>query len=350
MSGAIPVEALTEFCRNVFIAAGTPERVAADVASSLVYADMRGVASHGVVRTAIYTQRLEKGLVAADAEPIIEREDGSVMLIDGASNYGTYVGRKAVGHAIALADRLGVGCVGVRHSTHFGMAAFYAREAIARGKIAIVLSNASQTMPPPGGIRPFIGTNPLCIAMPTPFAAPFVLDMATSVVARGKIMVAAARGEAIPEGWATDAEGRPTTDAQAALGGLLLPLGGAKGFMISMAIDILCGVLTGAGFGPGVGNMYKNWTDEQDIGHFFLVIDVERFMPLGRFLERIGAYLTALKAEPRAPGVDELLYAGEIEHRLEQKALAEGIELPPAVLADLRELAGKYGIETALFG
>jgi LDH2 family malate/lactate/ureidoglycolate dehydrogenase len=272
------------------------------------------------------------------------------MLIDGASNYGAYVGRKAVGHALALADRLGVGCVGVRHSTHFGMAAFYAREAIARGKIAIVLSNASQTMPPPGGIRPFIGTNPLCIAMPTPLPAPFMLDMATSVVARGRIMVAAVRGEPIPEGWATDAEGRPTTDAQAALGGLLLPIGGAKGFMISMAIDILCGVLTGAGFGPGVGNMYKNWTDEQDIGHFFLVIDVERFMPLGRFLERIGAYLTALKAELRAPGVDELLYAGEIEHRLEQKAMAEGIELPPAVLADLREVAAKYRVETSLLG
>jgi LDH2 family malate/lactate/ureidoglycolate dehydrogenase len=350
MSGAIPARALTEFCRNLFIAAGTPERVAADVAASLVYADMRGVASHGVVRTAIYTQRLEKGLVAPHAEPVIERKDGSVMLIDGASNYGAYVGRKAMGHAIALADKLGVGCVGVRHSTHFGMAAFYARDAIARGKIAIVLSNASQIMPPPGGIRPFIGTNPLCIAMQTPFAAPFILDMATSVVARGKIMAAAARGEPIPEGWATDAGGRPTTDAQAALGGLLLPLGGAKGFMISMAIDILCGVLTGAGFGPGVGNMYKNWTDEQDIGHFFLVVDVERFMPFERFLERIGAYLTALKAEPRAPGVDELLYAGEIEHRLERKAMADGIELPPSVLADLRDLAGKYRIETSLFG
>jgi LDH2 family malate/lactate/ureidoglycolate dehydrogenase len=131
---------------------------------------------------------------------------------------------------------------------------------------------------------------------------------------------------------------------------LLLPIGGAKGFMISMAIDILCGVLTGAGFGPGGGNMYKNWTDEQDIGHFFLVIDVERFMPLGRFLERIGAYLTALKAEPRGPGVDELLYAGEIEHRLEQRAMAEGIELPPAVLADLREVAAKYRVETSLLG
>jgi LDH2 family malate/lactate/ureidoglycolate dehydrogenase len=342
-----PVGSLTDFCRELFSAAGAPEPVAADVATSLVYADMRGVASHGLVRTAIYARRLERGLIAATAEPIIERAEGSVMLIDGANNYGSHVGRKAVGHAIALADRLGVGCVGVRHSNHFGMAAFYAGEAIARGKIAIVLSNASQTMPPPGGIRPFIGTNPLCIAAPTPFPAPFILDMSTSVAARGKIAVAAARGEPIPEGWATDAEGRPTTDANAALGGLLLPLGGPKGFMIAMAIDMLCGVLTGAGFGPTVQNMYKNWTEDQDIGHFFLVIDVAHFMPFERFLERMGQYLIALKAEPRAAGVDELLYAGEAGYRREQQALAEGIALPAAVLDDLSALAAKYRIEAA---
>jgi LDH2 family malate/lactate/ureidoglycolate dehydrogenase len=350
MTKGIPIGPLTDFCRSVFIAAGAPEPVAADVASSLVYADMRGVASHGVVRTAVYAKRLELGLIDPKAEPVVERDEGSVILIDGANNYGAYVGRLATAQAIARADKLGVGCVGVRHSNHFGMAAFYAREAIAKGKVALVLSNASQTMPPPGGIRPFIGTNPLCVAMPTPFPVPFILDMATSVVSRGKIMVAAAKGQPIPEGWATDAEGRPTTDANAALGGLLLPLGGVKGFMISMAIDMLCGVLTGAGFGPTVRNMYKNWTDEQDSGHFFLVIDIAHFMPLDRFLERMGSYLAALKAEPRAAGVDELLYAGEIEHRLEQRAIEQGIELPAAVLDDLRGVARKYGIDAQLLG
>jgi len=186
--------ALTGYVAALFERAGAPPAVAGTVAESLVYADARGVASHGVVRAEVYL------------EP-----------------------------------------------------------ALARGCAAIALTNASQTMAPAGGSRPFLGTNPLAIGIPTGGTTPFLLDMATSVVACGKILVAAKAGEAIPEGWALDAQGRATCDAQAALEGAVLPLGGPKGSGLAMAIDLFCGVMTGAGFGPGVANMYRDWERPEEV-------------------------------------------------------------------------------------
>jgi LDH2 family malate/lactate/ureidoglycolate dehydrogenase len=340
----VPVDALTDFGKALLAARGAPEDVATAVARSLVYADMRGVASHGVVRLPIYLERLERGMVNAVAEPAPERDDGATVLLDGRNNFGAHVGRRAMGLAVERARAHGIALVGVKRSNHFGTAAFFVDAALAAGQVALVLSNASQTMPPVGGRRPFLGTNPLCIACPTPREAPFVLDMATSVVARGKIIFAARAEEPIPEGWAVDAEGRPTTDAAAGLEGSVLPVGGAKGFGLAMAIDILSGVLTGAGFGPTVNNMYENWQDPQDVGHAFLSIDITRFMPLETFSSRIDAYIDALKAAPRAPGVDELLYAGELEHRHAEAARAKGVALPSALVDDLDTIAMRLRI------
>ena len=160
----------------------------------------------------------------------------------------------------------------------------------------IVMSNASQTMPPTGGVRPFMGTNPIAFGFPTGTDVPFILDMATSLVARGKIISAADKGESIPLGWAVDANGKPTTDAHAALVGAVLPVGGAKGSGLSMAIDIMCGVMTGAGFGPSVRNMYEDWQNPQNVGHAFLLIGYDRVA--GTFLVKNSWGGTGL------PGVD----------------------------------------------
>jgi LDH2 family malate/lactate/ureidoglycolate dehydrogenase len=337
-------EALTGFCQAALAAAGVGEPVAASVAASLVYADMRGVDSHGVLRLPIYVRRVREGMVDVIREPAVVQDRGATALMDGGNNFGAYVGQKALDLAIARARDHGVATVGVRRSNHFGTAAYFAEQAAARGLVALIVSNASQTMPPTGGIRPFLGTNPLAIAAPTGGPTPFLLDMATSQVARGKIIAAARRGEAIPEGWAIDAAGQPTRDAEAGLAGAVLPLGGAKGYGLSMAIDILAGVLTGAGYGPHVRNMYEDWENPQDVGHAFILVDIAAFMPMPAFIARMQDYLALLKAEPRAPGVAEILFAGEHEHRLVQERRAGGIALAPALVQELSALASDLAV------
>ena len=344
MSALVQADRLTGFCAAVFRGADVPDAVADVVAESLVYADLRGVESHGVVRTEIYLRRAAEKMIDPHAEVTLVRDDGCTALADGGNNFGAYVGAVALDRAMERAKRHGVCALGVKHSNHFGTGAFYVQRAVQQGLALIVLSNASQTMPPTGGVRPFIGTNPIAFGFPTGREVPFVLDMATSLVARGKIIVAAKRGEAIPLGWAVDKHGNPTTDAEAALEGAVLPLGGPKGSGLSMAVDILAGVLTGAGFGPSVNNMYENWAEPQNVGHFFIAIDIERFIPLASFTDRIGQYIDLMKAEPKAPGVTEILHAGEVEHRLEAKRRRDGIELPDKVADELMTLGRKYGV------
>lgn len=328
----------------MFGRAGVPGEHAAAIAASLVQADLRGVDSHGVVRTGIYLKRLENGMVDPHAEPAVTPAGRAAALVDGRNNYGAVVGNRALQTALKLARENGAGVVGVKSSNHFGTCAYYALQAVREGFILLVMSNASQTMPPTGGVRPFIGTNPLAVGAPTG-GVPFILDMATSVVARGKIIVAAQKGQSIPLGWAIDKEGNPTTDAQAALDGSVLPVGGPKGYGISMLIDILSGVLTGAGFGKYVNNMYENWEQPQNVGHLFIAIDIGRFIPLPRFCERMDLYIREIKAEPTAPGVEEILIPGELEHRLTEERLRNGIELPAKVARELRDIGEKYGVD-----
>jgi LDH2 family malate/lactate/ureidoglycolate dehydrogenase len=337
-------EALTGFCTAALVAAGVGQPIAASVAESLVYADVRGVESHGVLRLPIYVRRVREKMVDVIREPAVVQDRGATALMDGGNNFGAYVGQKALDLAMARARDYGVATVGVRRSNHFGTAAYFAEQAAARGLVAVIVSNASQTMPPTGGVRPFLGTNPLAIAAPTGGPTPFLLDMATSQVARGKIIAAARRGEAIPEGWAIDAAGQPTRDAEAGLAGAVLPLGGAKGYGLSMAIDILAGVLTGAGYGPHVRNMYEDWENPQDVGHAFILIDIAAFMPMPAFIARMQDYLALLKAEPRAPGVAEILFAGEYEHRLAEGRRTGGIVLVPALVQELAALAADLAV------
>lgn len=340
----IRADALAAFCRGLFVAAGVSSEVAEVVATSLVYADLRGVESHGVVRSEIYLDRIARHMIDPAADIVLTKDNGATAVMDGGNHFGAYIGTQALDIAIARAKRHGVCAIGVCYSNHFGTGAYYVERATREGIALIVMSNASQTMPALGGVRPFLGTNPIAFGFPTDRGVPFILDMATSLVARGKIIMAAKRGEKIPLGWAIDAEGRPTTNAEAALDGAVLPMGGAKGSGLSMAIDILAGVLTGAGFGPSVRNMYDDWENPQNVGHFFIALDIEHFMALETFKARIGTFIDLLKAEPKGAGVSEILYAGEVEHRLEARRRRDGIQLTERLEADLRRLGDVHGV------
>jgi LDH2 family malate/lactate/ureidoglycolate dehydrogenase len=341
----VSADALTEFCRDVLRAVGTPEAGAELVAASLTAADCRNIGSHGVVRLLpVYVRRLQVGATRATPNIQITRRRGVSLLVDGDAGLGQVVGSEAMRLAVETARELGAGVVGVRNSSHFGIGAFFVEQATRAGMVGISMSNATPNMPPAGGRSRFLGTNPLTIGVPGPGERPVMLDMATSVVARGKIVMAEKEGQTIPANWAIDGDGHPTQDATAALLGAVQPMAGYKGAGLAMMIDILSGVLTGAAFGPHVVDLYDQSGRHQNVGHLFAAIDVEAFMPLEDFRVRVGQFVDEVRAQPRTPDTDRIFLPGELEYEAEARALQHGIAISAAGLKELDGLAHRVGV------
>lgn len=337
--------AAKSFAEALLQAAGVPRADAEIAARCLVRADLRGVDTHGMVRLPGYLDRIAKGLVDPAPQLDFEAVAPNAAKLDGKAGLGFVVATRAVDHGIAMAREMGLGLIGVRNSTHYGMAATYLLQAIEAGFAAMVFTNASPALPPWGGRGEMFGTSPFAVGVPAPGSVPFVLDMAPTVVARGKIRKAARDGQPIPEGWALDAEGRATTDATAVMsGGVLLPIGGAKGAGLSMLLDILCGVLTGARYGGEVGDQYKRFDRPQGVGHFILVMRPDLFLPADEVAARMEDLVGRVKSNPKAADVDEIYMPGEIEARREATRLAQGIPYRRADLAPLVDLAQAAGI------
>lgn len=256
---------------------------------------------------------------------------------------GAAAANLAMNEVLTRADSLGVGGATVKHSNHFGAASVYALRAVEAGCIGIVLSPASRSLAPFGSMEPMFGTNPIAVAVPAGPHFPWMMDMATSIAARGHIRVAARRGEPIPEGWALDAEGRPTTDAEAALKGVMLPFAGPKGSALAMMVDILGGVLSGSAFGGEIRDMTQDFTAPQDVGHLFLALKVDTFLPEAEFAARMEEKIHRLKALKPAAGFDEVCYPGEREAWLAARRRAEGIPIPPETMRVLNEVASRTG-------
>lgn len=246
--------------------------------------------------------------------------------------------------ALDLAQEYGTGFVGVRNSNHFGPAAYYVEKAVDRGCIGLAISNAPPNMAPFGGKSRFLGTNPVAIGVPAGEEPPLIFDASTSVVARGKIIVAAHSGKPIPEGWAIDSDGYPTTDAHRALAGAVLPFGGPKGSAISFIIDVFCGVLTGAAFASHL-NTLENLAAVQNVGHVFAAVRTDLFVPQAEFTKRMDAILRMLKASPPAPdGTERVLVPGEIELANEAHNRAHGFLLAEPIAAQLAGLGEELGV------
>lgn len=310
------------------------------VAEGLVRADLRGVWSHGVARVSMYAERLRRGLIAPEPKIEITQPAPAVAHINGGNGIGFVVATRAIDEAMRIAGETGVGVVGVRQSGHYGMAALYALRAIERGFTSFIYTNASPAMPPWGGREPMLGTNPYAVGIPGGTLGDVVIDMACTVTARGKLKFAAQRGEAIAPGLALDEAGRPTTDGAAAFRGTVLPFGQHKGSALALELDILCGVMTGAAFAGAVRNPFTGLDGTQDVGHFFLAMRPDLFLGKDAWRARMDALVQALKATPRAEGVDEVLLPGEFEARTEAIRRRDGIPITPDVWADLEREAG----------
>ncbi|MGH9359381.1 MAG: Ldh family oxidoreductase [Terriglobia bacterium] len=327
---------LTVFTEALFEQAGLSPRDAAVVADGLLKANLRGVDSHGVSRIPVYLARLRGSVVNPRPNVVTTRVAQAAALIDGDNGMGFIVGRRAMEEAIALASESGVGLAGARHSTHFGMAALYVLQAIEAGYIALAFTNSSPAIPAWGGRTTFLGASPLAAGIPGGSLAPYVLDMAMTVIARGKIRLAAMHGQPIPEGLALDTEGRPTQDAKKAFEGVLLPFGGVKGAALAMLMDLLAGVFTGAGYGGEVAPLYSSSLEAQNVGHLFIAMRPDLFMPRETFNQRMDIFADRVKNLPRAAGFAEILMPGEPEERTEELRRATGIPISAEVAEELR--------------
>ena len=335
---------LRRFGAEVLEAAGLSSQDAWRVADSLVFADARGLPSHGVARLTIYVRRIQAGAVKARPRMRWLTEREAVAVLDADDGPGAVAAAAAMGKAVELAARYGLGACAVRNSNHCGALAYYARMAVDARMMGLATSNANPTMPPWGGREPVLGTNPIAIGVPMADHAPFLLDMATSAAARGKIILAAKTGEPIPPGWALDRDGRPTQDPHAALAGMVLPMAGPKGYGLALWIDILCGVLAGSAFARHVGALYDQLDRPQGVGHFMLAIDIARFVEWPRFERSMRELVEQLKSTPPAEGFSEVLLPGEPEALAQARSAREGIALTPEVYQELRSLADELGV------
>lgn len=306
--------------------------MAAATAHALVAADAQGLASHGVSRVPQYAAHLRHGRVVGEAVPMIVREKGGAVLVDAGAGLAFPACGVAVAEAILRARIHGVAFSGVTNSHHFGVAGLHLEPVAAAGFVGLAFGNSPAAMPAWGGKRAIFGTNPIAAVFPRP-AAPIVIDLSLSEVARGKLMVAARDGKSIPFGWALDRDGNPTSDPQQGLEGMMLPAGGAKGAMLALMVELLVCALTGARFGFEADSFFSDEGNRPGIGQAFLVIDPGALGGRAVYEERVATLVAAMLQDEgvRLPGARR--------KALYEQAAAQGVEIPEGVLAQLRALA-----------
>jgi len=341
---ALPAAALVEFVAQAFISLGVPERDAGAVAGLMVEADLLGYSTHGVFRLRQYAARLRDGGCNAVATPRVLQETAATALIDGDNGLGHLAMTMACDLAMAKAREAGIGWIGVRGSNHAGPAALYVRPQAAAGMIGICAAVGSANhVAPYGGTDLLLGTNPIAIATPGG-ANPFVLDMATTVAAVGKIKTLAQRGEPMPEGWMVGRDGKPLTDPTRLDEGFLLPIGGGKGYGLSMAIGLLAGVLNGAAFGSDVVDFTSDTTSPTNTGQFVAAIDIAAFGHPATFTASATRAFAEMRASPPLPGHDPVRVPGDGRDAARAARLETGVTLHPALRADLDRLAKDLGV------
>jgi LDH2 family malate/lactate/ureidoglycolate dehydrogenase len=343
----VSAEALTAFIVSVLEALQMSPANASLTADLMVRTDLRGVDSHGIGMLPRYVEWTRAGFVDPAAEPVVARDELATALVDGQKGLGHPASVLAMNLAIAKAANYGMGIVAVRNSNHFGACANYSMMALERGMIGLAVTNSPfVAMVPTFARKPMMGTNPLSFAAPAARHSPFVLDMATTTVAVGKLTIASRWNKPIPEGWGLDREGRPTTSAQEVLASRLLsPLGGNrelgshKGYGLGVMVDILSGVLSGAVYGDVLDRKGARGRKESNTGHCFAAIDIERFRPLEEFTASMDDMLEALKDTPRAEGQERVYTAGEPEAETERLRRIQGIPIAPALVRQCNEIA-----------
>ncbi|MHA1974038.1 MAG: Ldh family oxidoreductase [Candidatus Hodarchaeales archaeon] len=353
----IPVKTLIDFMTEVFVKIGVPNDDAIICANVLIKSDLRGIESHGVQRLKMYYDRIQKGVQLPVTNIKILKETHTTARIDAGHGMGHVAAYRAMEMAIEKAKKYGLGAVAVNNSTHFGIAGYYSLMAVDHNMIGIACTNARPSIAPTFGVEPMMGTNPITIGLPTDEEIPFLFDAATSITQRGKIEVKARTRTPIPGGWVIDNKANLATDSVQILEDLkkdeaaLLPIGGLgelmaghKGYGLAAAVEIFSAALSD-------GPFLKDLTLDKGykLGHFFMAINIESFLPVGTFKKISGSILRELRSSKKAPGHNRIYTAGEKEYYLEQERWKTGIPVMPSILDDLRFLRKELKLDSYSF-
>ena len=342
----ITYDALRAYVAALLVRVGYTDGDAGEIATALVEADVCGIVSHGTMHVPNLVKRTQLGLVNTKPQLRVLSDAPSAARIDADRGAGFIAGIRAMDIAIAKARDTGVGAVAVTNSTHYGMGARYADRAARAGMIGFAFANATATMPAPGGALALIGTNPISFAVPGDGDEPVIsLDMGMGQVTLNSVRDAAKRGRTLPDGVAAAKDGTPTTDPAKALdGGFLLPFGSHKGFGLAVLVEVLAGVLTGAGIGREVGSLFVDYDRAQNTGHFMLALDIASFVPRDLFRSRRDYLASWIKESPRVAGSGPALLPGEREQQTRRERLAAGIPVPPETATDLATVGRELGV------
>lgn len=345
MSNAVySVDDLLRLATACFQAAGVPDTDAKWTAEVLVRADLQGTATHGLSRLHAYVTGIRQGKIKAQPNLQIENTGPVTAVIDGDQGLGPVVAKAAMDFAINQARQAGIGVTSVCNGNHAGAMSTYTELAANEGFIGFALTNAQPAIPPWGGREAYFGTNPIALAAPQKDTGPVSIDLATSITARGNIILAAKRNEPIPEGWALDEAGLPTTDAVAALKGSVLPMAGPKGYSLALMVEILSGILSGGNFGSHVGSIYDEGSDPPGTGMFMMVLNPDFFIGRDSFKARVSQLAEEVTSLPLAVGVDRILLPGERRQELERQRREHGVPLSQQTEIELSQTAKEYGI------
>jgi LDH2 family malate/lactate/ureidoglycolate dehydrogenase len=351
-----PIGALREFSTRIFLHFGVPRVDATQAADVLASADLRGIDSHGVARLTSYVDLLSEGLINPTPKIKILRSTPSTATIDGDNGLGLVVGPQANEIAMDMAAKAGSGWVSICNSNHFGIAGYYVLKALERDMIGMAMTNSTKLVTPLWGAERMLGTNPIAIAFPGKEEPPIVVDMATCAAAYGKIEMARRRGESIPQGWGIDNQGRVTTNPDDVVaGGCLLPLGsdrergGHKGYGLAIMVDVLCGPLSGANWGPfappfALRQEIPTRSVGKGIGHFFGAMRIDGFIEADEFKRQIDDFIRTFRATKPAPGTNGPLIPGDPEREAEKARSKNGVPLIMPVVEELRAISRKTGI------
>jgi L-2-hydroxycarboxylate dehydrogenase (NAD+) len=344
-----PAKRLEKFITSVLAALGLPEQDAATCAARMTEADIRGVDTHGVFRLGQYCKRIRSGGINLRPDVRAVRENAVTALVDGDNGMGHVVVTYATELAIRKAADTGLAWVGTFNGNHAGAGAVYSTMPLAHDMIGMYMTVANGNhMPPWGGVEPILGTNPISVAVPAGKEPPIALDIATTVVAQGKVKLAAQKGESMPIGWMIDRKGQPLTDPKRAAEGFLLPIGTYKGYGLNVVIGMLAGVLNGAAFGRGVVDFNKDFVTRNNSGHMILAMRVDNFQSADAFKKEMDRVIREIRESERMEGVERIWLPGEMEHLKVQERTANGIPVAPAVVDELRKLAGELNLSDRL--
>ena len=328
------LESLAALTTRALTQAGASRPMADATVRALLYAEARGLPSHGLSRVLQYTTHLRNGRANGAAVASVSKGRPAACLVDADEGLAFPACELAIAEAISRAKSAGACFVGVTNSHHFGAAAYHVEAVAAAGMVGLAFGNSPSAMPAWGGKRGIFGTNPIAAAFPRQNALPLLIDLSLSEVARGKLMIAAKKGESIPLGWALDKDGNPTTDPKAGMEGTMMPAGGVKGAMLALIVELLCCALTGASFGFEADSFFVDAGNRPRLGQAFLVVDPGALAGREVFFARIETLVAAMLAE------EGVRLPGHRRANIADVAMRDGVEIPPALIADLQRLAG----------